>query len=151
MPCGSTTPVAVSLSATSSKRQHLQLFITKISLGSSRSHRLLQWLPFCHGQCRVNRVVLLYLAKSCTVVPAFNGQFCIQAKVSLHGRCPLIGGTGMLEWRAEIRCVRCSHVCHQGATNQQRSPPAAPSPRTMSKPQCACSTVLYGNMQFRAY
>ena len=30
------------------------------------------------------------------VVPAFNGHFCIQAKVSLHGRCPLIGGTGML-------------------------------------------------------
>ena len=81
-----------------------------------------------------------------TVVPAFNGH--IQAKVSLHGRCPLIGGTGMLEWRAEIRRVRCSHVCHQGATNQQRSPPAAPSPRMLSKPQCACSIVLYGNMQF---
>ena len=46
------------------------------------------------------------------------GHFCIQAKVSLHGRCHLIGGTGMLEWRAEIRRVRCSHVCHQGATNQ---------------------------------
>ena len=83
-----------------------------------------------------------------TVVPAFNGHFCIQAKVSLQGRCPLIGGTGMLEWRAKIRRVRCSHVCHQGATNQQRSPPAAPSPRTLSKPKCACSTVLYGNMQF---
>ena len=54
----------------------------------------------------------------------------------------------MLEWRAEIRGVRCSHVCHQGATNQQRSPSAAPSPRTLSKPQCTCSTVLYGNMQF---
>ena len=35
-------------------------------------------------------------APKCTVVPAFNGHFCIQAKVSLHGRCPLIGGTGML-------------------------------------------------------
>ena len=54
----------------------------------------------------------------------------------------------MLEWRAEIRHVRCSHVCHQGATNQQRSLPAAPSPKMLSKPQCACSTVLYGNMQF---
>ena len=54
----------------------------------------------------------------------------------------------MLERRAEIRRVRCSYVCHQGATNQQRSSPAAPSPRTLSKPQCACSAVLYGNMPF---
>ena len=88
------------------------------------------------------------IALICTVVPAFNGHFYIQAKVSLHDRCPLIGGTGMLEWRTEIRCVRCSHVCHQGATNQQRSPPAAPSLTTLSKPQCTCITVLYGNMQF---
>ena len=35
------------------------------------------------------------ISHRCTVVPAFNGHFCIQAKVSLHGRCPLIGGTGM--------------------------------------------------------
>ena len=28
-----------------------------------------------------------------TVVPALNGHFYIQAKVSLHGRCPLIGQT----------------------------------------------------------
>ena len=55
----------------------------------------------------------------------------------------------MLEWRSEIRRVRCSHVCHQGATtNQQRLPPTAPSPRMLSKPQCACNIVLYGNMQF---
>ena len=54
----------------------------------------------------------------------------------------------MLEWRAEIRRVRCSHVCHQGATNQQRSALAAPNQRTLSKPQCACSNVLYDNMQF---
>ena len=39
--------------------------------------------------------------KTVTVVPAFNGHFCIQAKVSLHGRCPLIRGTGMLEWRVQ--------------------------------------------------
>ena len=83
-----------------------------------------------------------------TVVPAFNGHFCIQTKVSLHGRCSLIGGTSMLEWRTEIRRVRCSHVCHQGVTNQQQSPPAAPRPRMLSKPQCACSTLLFGNMQF---
>ena len=38
---------------------------------------------------------------SFTVVPALKGHFCIQAKVSLHGRCPLIGGTGMLEWRVQ--------------------------------------------------
>ncbi|KAI0236309.1 hypothetical protein LSAT2_013134 [Lamellibrachia satsuma] len=38
----------------------------------------------------------------------------------------------MAEWRAEIRRVRCSYVCHQGATNQQRSPPAAPNPDFLS-------------------
>ena len=27
------------------------------------------------------------------VVPLFSGHSCIQAKVSLHCRCPLIGGT----------------------------------------------------------
>ena len=48
----------------------------------------------------------------------------------------------------DSRHVRCSHICHQGSTKQQRSPPAAPSPKTMSKSLCACSTVLYANTQF---
>ena len=82
-------------------------------------------LPISDGEHGCVRACACVCVRACaclhvhTVVPAFNGHFCIQAKVSLHGRCPLIGGTGMLEWRAEIRRVRCSHVCHQGATNQQ--------------------------------
>ena len=109
---------------------------------------LVVWRLRCKPSRRKKLTCLFITKYKRTVVRAFNGHFYIQAKVSLHGRCPLIGGTGMLEWRAEIRRVRYSHVCHQGASNQQRSPPAAPSPRTLSKPQCACSNVLYGNMQF---
>ena len=87
-----------------------------------------------------------------TVVPAFNGHFCIQAKVFLHGRCPLIGGTGMLEWRAEIRRVRNSHVCHQGATNQQRSPArCSKSKNAIEATVCLQHCLIWQYAVYRAY
>ena len=40
------------------------------------------------------------------------------------------------------RCVRCSNICHEAATKQQRSPPAAPSLWMLSKP-CVLAALSY--------
>ena len=86
-------------------KQHLQNDLDKLVKLSEKWQMLFNFgkcicLHAGHGNLDVN-YKMGDTVLGTTVVPAFNGHFCIQAKVSLHSRCPIIGGTGMLEWRVQ--------------------------------------------------